>query len=75
MFEQYNSTSNSSDLVNAIIVDDSGIEIDFESINFVGADGQTSFYDGSISELGIGSGILLTSGDGNPPTENTSSNF
>ncbi|MGD1920059.1 MAG: hypothetical protein ACFCAD_14920 [Pleurocapsa sp.] len=75
MFEQYNSTSNSSDLVNAIIVDDSGIEIDFESINFVGADGQTSFYDGSISELGIGSGSLLTSGDGNPPTENTSSNF
>ena len=28
MFEQYNSTSNSSDLVNSIIADDSGIEID-----------------------------------------------
>ena len=47
----------------------------FDSVTFVGADGQTSAYDGSISELGIGSGILLTSGDGNPPTENTSGNF
>ncbi len=75
MFEQYNSTSNSSDLVDAIVVDDSGIEIDFSSITFVGADGQASFYDGSISELGIGSGTLLTSGDGNPPTENTSGSF
>lgn len=30
-----------------------------------------SFYDGSIAGLGIGPGILLTSGDGTPPDSNT----
>ncbi|MEB3340654.1 choice-of-anchor L domain-containing protein [Okeania sp.] len=39
--------------------------------------GQTSFYDGSL-DLGfasIDSGILLTSGDGSPPEENTFSSY
>ena len=75
MFDQYSSTSNPLDLVDAIVVEDAGIEINPDSITFIGADNQTSFYDGSISELGIGSGILLTTGDGNPPTENTSDSF
>lgn len=30
-----------------------------------------SFYDGSIQGLGIGPGVLLTSGDGTPPQSNT----
>lgn len=32
-----------------------------------------AFYDGSISGLGIGAGLLLTSGDGRPPEANTGS--
>ena len=75
MFDSYSSTSDSLDLVNAIVVDDAGIEINPENITFVGADNQASFYDGSIPELGIGAGILLTSGDGNPNITNTSDSF
>lgn len=29
-----------------------------------------AFYDGSIPSLGIGAGVFLTSGDGNPPSSN-----
>lgn len=51
-----------------------GIEIDDESINFIGAAGSTSFFDsitfGENANLSE-SGILLTSGDGTPPPENT----
>ena len=62
-------------MVDAILVDDSLLEISLESINFIGAEGQSSFYDGSLSQLGIERGILLTSGTGNPPLENTSTGF
>ncbi|MDP1559089.1 MAG: choice-of-anchor L domain-containing protein [Nitrosomonas sp.] len=34
-----------------------------------------AFYDGSIPSLGIGAGLLLTSGDGNPPASNTQSGY
>ncbi len=42
-------------------------------INFIGGEGQTSFYDDS--QLGIAKGILLTTGDGTPPTTNTQTSF
>ena len=71
MFEQFSLSSDIATLVNAVVTDDSKIEIVPESIEFVGAENQTSFYDGSLEELKIDAGILLTSGDGNPPTENT----
>jgi len=74
MFEQYSSTSTPLDLVNAIVTDNS-LEIVPDSIIYIGGDGQTSFYDGSLTELGIGAGILLTSGDGTPPSENTMQSF
>jgi len=34
-----------------------------------------SFYDGSITELGIGAGLFLTSGDADPPRTNTESGY
>jgi len=34
-----------------------------------------SFYDGSIAGLGIGAGLLLTSGDGAPPETNSSEGY
>ncbi|MCC5619381.1 choice-of-anchor L domain-containing protein [Nostoc sp. CHAB 5836] len=46
-----------------------------QPINFIGGDGQTSFYDGSITQLKIAKGILLTTGNGSPPTTNTQTNF
>ena len=62
-------------LLDAILADDAGLEIVSESLVFAGAAGQSSLYDGSLTELGIGAGILLTSGEGNPPLENTSGSF
>lgn len=75
VFTAYNSAANSpSDLVNAILADTAGLVLNAESFRFSGADGQVSFYDGSLTALGVGRGILLTSGDGLPGTSNTSSN-
>lgn len=34
-----------------------------------------SFYDGSITGLGLGSGVLLTSGDGVPPANNSTGGY
>ncbi|MDH5553101.1 MAG: choice-of-anchor L domain-containing protein, partial [Nitrosomonas sp.] len=34
-----------------------------------------SFYDGSITSLGIGAGLLLTSGDADPPITNTEDSY
>ncbi len=62
-------------LVDAILDDDASLSIDSSSIEFVGESGQASLYDGTLEELGIDSGILLTSGTGTPPLENTSSSF
>ncbi|NET15314.1 MAG: calcium-binding protein [Okeania sp. SIO1H6] len=73
------------DLVGAIVVPGASLTVIPGSINFEGAVvpvspsvggtspigiGQSSFYDGTLP-LGIDPGILLTSGDGSPPDENT----
>ncbi len=76
VFTEYNTDLNTpSDLVNAILGNSAGIAVDFASIHFVGSGGQVSFYDGSLAPLGIGQGILLTSGDGTPETTNTATNY
>jgi hypothetical protein len=51
---------------------------DFDPVTFDFTTTETasiSFYDGSIATLGIGAGILLTSGDGDPPITNTESGY
>jgi Ca2+-binding RTX toxin-like protein len=62
-------------LANAILAGVPGIAINAGSVLYTGADGQGSFYDGSIAGLGIGAGVLLTSGDGTPPLTNTSASY
>lgn len=62
-------------LVEAILAADADLSIIPESVEFVGNNGQTAFYDGSITDLSIGAGIFLTSGDGTPPLENTEENY
>lgn len=63
-------------LIEEIITsENNSLSIQPDSVNFAGAAGQSSFYDGSLNELGIDPGILLTSGDGTPPLENTSPGF
>ncbi len=63
--------SNNSTLTNALLALNSGIVIDPNSITLQ-ASGQdaVNFYDGSLSPLGIGAGLLLTSGT-TPGTSNT----
>ncbi|NEQ74263.1 MAG: calcium-binding protein [Okeania sp. SIO2C9] len=73
------------DLVDAIVDPGASLTVIPDSINFEGAVvtlspsvggtspngiGQSSFYDGTLP-LGIDPGILLTSGDGSPPDQNT----
>jgi hypothetical protein len=71
-FSPYTAESNSPpDLVNAVLARSPGITINQDSIRFGGSESQVSFYDGSLSELGIGPGILLTTGIGTPATTNT----
>ena len=75
-FTAYSSGTNSAtDLVNAILANSPGISFVPGSARFGGADEQVSFYDGSLSSLGAGRGILLTSGSGTPATTNTSTGF
>lgn len=76
-FTPFDSTTNTpADLVAAFSASSlSGITINPGSIQFVGSDAQVSFYDGSLSGLGIGSGILLTSGDGTPNVSNTATGY
>lgn len=75
MFEQFNLNSDPSNLINGILVDNSGLTVVPESIDYQGIDGQASFYDGSLTQLGIDAGVLFTSGTGNPSTENTDTAF
>lgn len=63
------------DLVNAIVDPAASLNILPSTIAFTGGVDQTSFYDGTLTDLGIGPGILLTSGDGSPPEENTESGY
>lgn len=88
-FTLYNpSTHNPSTLVSALLSSAPGITIDASTINlaygtgfvFDSSDTETSttslsFYDGTIVGLGIGTGLLLTSGDGDPPLSNTESSY
>lgn len=76
-----------SSLTSALLSSGSGISVTAGSISVkygtgtaytdTGSRDTTSvaFYDGSISSLGIGAGLFLTSGDGNPPTSNTQSGY
>lgn len=58
-----------------------GKSIDFDSFDLEMPDlelltkASLSFYDGSITELGIGTGLFLTSGDADPPRTNTESGY
>jgi Ca2+-binding RTX toxin-like protein len=73
-FTAYTGTGDST-LTSALLAANSGIIIDANSI-VLGASGQNAvnFYDGSLAPLGIGSGLLLTSGT-TPGTSNTLSWF
>ena len=85
-FTVYKPANNSlTQVVNAILASNSGIVVVPNSITLKYGSGygaasinlhsSVSFYDGSIAALGIGPGLLLTSGDGNPPLSNTSSGY
>jgi hypothetical protein len=84
-FALYDPANPVSDLVNALVVPGSGINVVGGSASFVGVARQTSFTSGvnldadaSFQPAGtfaIGDGLLLTSGSGSPPLTNTFSNF
>jgi hypothetical protein len=79
-FSAFNpATQPASSLVSAIFGGSSGVALVPESITvrYGTLDGQPSisFYDGSLTALGIGAGLLLTSGDSTPPLENTSGSY
>ena len=77
------STSSPTDLTDALVEPGSGISVSnvqFDGGSFSNFDGSgngfsASIYDGSIADLGIGPGILLTSGDGTPPDSNTQGGY
>jgi len=85
-FNYYNPALHSlSDLVNAFVVSHAGLAVDHNSITLIFGDTlfgekvppdatSLSFYDGSLN-IGIGAGLLLTSGDGAPPTFNSSEDY
>lgn len=74
-----NPTSDGSDLTNEIL--GSGITVDSGSINYIGQDGQAAtFTDGLSADIGIESGILMTSGtaedaEGPNSSDGTSTNL
>ena len=87
-FTLYNPAAHTfSSLTSALLSGGSGISVTAGSISVkygtgtaytdTGSRDTTSiaFYDGSIPSLGIGAGLFLTSGDGNPPTLNTQSSY
>lgn len=50
--------------------------IDTVTFQFITTEKESlSFYDGSIAALGIGAGLLLTSGDSDPPETNTEESY
>lgn len=57
-------------LTDALLAPASGLVIDAGSIQLTAADGAVNFYDGSLAPLGMGAGLLLTSGT-TPGTSNT----
>lgn len=76
VFTSYQPESNTlNDLTNALLATNAGIEIDTSSIVLnASANSAVNFYDGSLSGIGIGAGLLLTSGT-TPGTSNTSTGF
>ncbi|TMJ11618.1 MAG: hypothetical protein E6G94_15565, partial [Alphaproteobacteria bacterium] len=62
-------------LVDALLGPQAGLQIVPGSVVYSGASGAVSYYDGSIAQLGMAAGILLTTGDGTPQTSNTASNY
>lgn len=73
-FTPYDGLS-SQGLADALLAPSSGITIDASSVVYTGKASASSFYDGSIVGLGLGAGILLTSGTGSPGLSNTSTGF
>jgi hypothetical protein len=80
-FATYDPSSNTlASLVAAIFSGSSGATVVGGSITarFGAPPGEAStisFYDGAITALNIGAGLLLTSGDPTPPESNTASNY
>ena len=74
-FLPYSSSQNTaSQLAEAVFSANSGINI--ISASYSGADQAVSFFSSFSYGLGqLGSGILLTSGNANPPAQNTSTGF
>ena len=54
-------------LTDALTPDGNGIVIDSGSISLVAGSTSVNFYDGSLAALGIGAGLLVTSGTTPPP--------
>lgn len=52
-----------------------GTSSDFSSGYTTTSTSSIAFYDGTIPGLGIGSGLFLTSGDGDPPVTNTDGSY
>ncbi|HIJ90339.1 MAG: choice-of-anchor L domain-containing protein [Desulfobulbaceae bacterium] len=89
VFTLYNPATHSlSSLTGALLSASSGITVDAASISLKYGSGTAyddyytprttssiSFYDGSISSLGVGAGLLLTSGDGDLPQSNSQSGY
>lgn len=70
-FTAYDGTSSTSTLVDSFLAANSGIQIVSGSIVLSASDPSAlNYYDGSLAPLGIGSGLLLTSGT-TPGTQNT----
>ena len=57
-------------IVDAILGAAPGLTVDYNSIVIVGGPTSVGYYDGSLSPLGIGAGLLITSGT-MPGTSNT----
>jgi hypothetical protein len=62
-FTPYDGSTTKEDLVASILAPNSGVAVDPTSIVLTtSGDGAVSYYDGSLGSLGIGAGVLLTSG-------------
>jgi len=80
-FTTYNPATNTLEsLVTAIFTSSTGVALQAGSVvtRHGAPDGEAStisFYNGSISSLNIGAGLLLTSGDPTPPETNTATGY
>lgn len=72
-FTSFSSNPNAVELANAIIAPDASLTL--SSAQHYGSIYAASYYDGSISQLGIGAGIMLSTGTATPPESNTQANY